>query len=44
MLIKVIAIFIGSMIFPAIGYYLDWRDAQKRRGKKPATRPSATPK
>jgi hypothetical protein len=28
---KVLAIVVGSMIFPALGYYLDWRKKELRR-------------
>ena len=34
MVVKIILIIIGSILFPAVGYYLDYRDKQKRRGKK----------
>jgi len=34
MIVKIVLILIGSIIFPAAGYYLDYRDKQKRRGKR----------
>ena len=34
MIIKIIAIFIGSMIFPAIGYYIDYRRKEQMMQSK----------
>jgi len=28
---KALLVLIGSIIFPTIGYYLDWRQARKNR-------------
>jgi hypothetical protein len=34
MILKIILIVLGSIFFPAAGYYLDYRDRKKRKGKK----------
>ncbi|EAY28825.1 hypothetical protein [Microscilla marina] len=34
MFLKIILIVAGSIFFPAVGYYLDYRDRKKRKGKK----------
>lgn len=33
MLIKVVLVLVGSIVFPAVGYYLDWK-AHKKKTKK----------
>ena len=33
MLVKVILVLVGSIVFPAVGYYLDWR-FHKKKAKK----------
>lgn len=35
MIYKVILVLVGSIVFPAVGYYLDWRARKKgtRRSK-----------
>lgn len=37
MIVKIILIIVGSIVFPAAGYYLDYRDKKKRRNKKQNT-------
>ena len=34
MFLKIILILAGSILFPAAGYYLDYRDRKKREGKR----------
>lgn len=34
MFLKIIFIMVGSIFFPAVGYYLDYRDRKKRQGKR----------
>ena len=33
MLVKVILILVGSIVFPAVGYYLDWKFHKKSTKK-----------
>jgi hypothetical protein len=32
-LIMVLIVLVGSVVFPAVGYYLDWKASQKRKKK-----------
>ncbi len=33
-LVMILVVLIGSIVFPAVGYYLDWKASQKRKKKK----------